>query len=269
MAHSKKNCSGAGGVLRKVCRVQWAGSPRRPGLRKILSRFDAAGLPKNFGGHVISDPCYPLPRPCPQLSHLQVETRSNKNPLHFWREGQCKAAPFATETRKLQLLCKQDKVLFYRTLLDKSLLRRDANGTVLWRGGTPVCIRIPDEASLKEKARGIFVQLGLNLLESRSTLVRGESCGSIAADFSAMGLHVDPNCGAVTPHSPRPGNEVRDKEIYKHLQAVYKTHLAPRVHDFAAVWFADRPDQSGSNRRHAGSFARPDVDAATTAAQSA
>lgn len=186
-----------------------------------------------------SDPCYPLPRPCPQLSHLQVETRSNKNPLHFWREGQCKAAPFATETRKLQLLCKQDKVLFYRTLLDKSLLRRDANGTVLWRGGTPVCIRIPDEASLKEKARGIFVQLGLNLLKSRSTLVRGESCGSIAADFSAMGLHVDPNCGAVTPHSPRPGNEVRDKEIYKHLQAVYKTHLAPLVHDFAAVWFAD------------------------------
>jgi hypothetical protein len=130
-------------------------------------------------------------------------------------------------------------VRFYRTLLDKSLLRRDANGTVLWRGGTPVCIRIPDEASLKEKARGIFVQLGLNLLASRSTLVRGESCGSIAADFSAMGLHVDPNCGAVTPHSPRPGNEVRDKEIYKHLCAVYKTHLAPLVHDFAAVWFAD------------------------------
>ena len=30
-------------MLRKVCRVLWAGSPRRPGLRKILSRLDAAG----------------------------------------------------------------------------------------------------------------------------------------------------------------------------------------------------------------------------------
>ena len=137
------------------------------------------------------------------------------------------------------MLCKQDKVRFHRTLLDKSMLRRDANGTVLWRDGMPVCIRLPDDASLDMKTRGIFVELGINMLSSRATLVRGESCGSIAVGFAAMGLHVDPNCAAVTPHSPQKGHDVRDMEIYKHLCALYRIHLAPRVHDFAAVWFTD------------------------------
>ena len=45
MPNSKKKSSAAGGVLRKVCRMQWAGSQQRPGFRKILSRFDAAGIP--------------------------------------------------------------------------------------------------------------------------------------------------------------------------------------------------------------------------------
>ena len=113
------------------------------------------------------------------------------------------------------------------------------NGTVLCRGEMPMCIRLPDEACLDKKARGIFVQLGQNILASRATLVRGESCGSISVGFAAMGLHIDPNCGAVTPHSPQKGHEKRDMEIFKHLCAVYKTYLSPIVHDFASVWFAD------------------------------
>ena len=44
MPNSKKKSSAAGGVLRKVCRMQWAGSQQRPGFRKILSRLDAAGM---------------------------------------------------------------------------------------------------------------------------------------------------------------------------------------------------------------------------------
>lgn len=137
------------------------------------------------------------------------------------------------------MLCKQHNVRFHRTLLDKSMLRRDANGTVLWRDGMPICIRLPDASSLDMKTRDIFAGLGVNMLSSRNTLVRGESCASISGGFAALGLHMDPNCAAVTPHSPQPGHDVRDMGIYKHLCALYRIHLAPLVHDFAAVWFTD------------------------------
>ena len=84
-----------------------------------------------------------------------------------------------------------------------------------------------------------FLDMGRNLLDSRPTLVRGKSCASISRNFAALGLHMDPNCGAATPHSPLPGHERREMDLFLQLRAAYARWLSPVVHDYASVWFAE------------------------------
>jgi len=174
----------------------------------------------------------------PHGDRMKLETLSNNNSNHFHKWGKCRAAPFSSPTRALQLLCKQHNVRFHRTQLDGRMLRRHSNGTVLWRGSTPICMRLPD-GSLNRTATRTFIEMGKNLLRSRPTLVRGKSCASISRNFAALGLHVDPNCGAVTPHSPLPGHERREMDLFLQLRAAYTRWLSPLVHNYATVWFAD------------------------------
>ena len=175
----------------------------------------------------------------PHGNRMRLETLSNKNPNKHHALGKCQAAPFSSATRQLQLLCKQHNVQFHRTQLDKSMLRRHPNGTVLWRLSMPVCMRLPDE-SLDCTAVRAFINMGRNLLDSRPPLVRGKSCASISGNFAALGLHIDPNCGgAVTPYSPLPGHERRDMDLYLQLRAAYTRWLSPLVHEYAAVWFGE------------------------------
>jgi hypothetical protein len=177
-------------------------------------------------------------RGLPHSNRMVLETLSSKNPNHYHKWGKCRAAPYSSPTRALQLLCKQHGVRFHRTQLDEGMLRRHPNGTVLWRGNTPICMRLPN-GSLDDTATRAFLDMGRNLLDSRPTLVRGKSCASISRNFAALGLHMDPNCGAATPHSPLPGHERREMDLFLQLRAAYARWLSPVVHDYASVWFGE------------------------------
>ena len=168
----------------------------------------------------------------------QVEQVSNRNPNHFYDVGKCRAAPYASATRKLQLLCTTSGEHFHRSQLSEAMLHRAAHGTVLWRGGSLVCVRLPDN-SLGRVAIGELLQLATEHLRSRPTLVRGKSCASISTHFAAMGLHLDLYSQSATPHSSRAGYEVRDAAIYCRLRAYYNKHLHPLMSKYLTVWFHD------------------------------
>lgn len=176
----------------------------------------------------------------PHGKRERVEQRSSSNSNEHRPMGHMQCAKHATDTRELQLVCKQQGAQFHRTLLDESLVRRDVKGTVLCReDGTLVFVRIPDAHSLNAAACAAFRQEVNHMRRVRPTLVRGVNCASVSQDFFGMGLRVDPNCYAVTTHSALPELEYETAQVYLRLAALYRAHLRPLVRRFATVWFAD------------------------------